>query len=544
MDGAVKELLNKLKDAIETLHKIKVEKKWKKDKEDLIAGLNVTYNKYKHLQPSDKHSNGLAAPGNDDDGGEVYDDVARSDNMGGGDVYDDVSTQQLPNPPQENQELYDDTALQPEPPQEDYNDVQVSQPAKEIAIRPVACEDLRDAAMFDFLELKKKNILAGAWQRRWYVLHKSILYVYDSSKDKKQKDAFVVTHYVFECRSDITKETKRKDRCFELRNPQTGKSFEFCASDKDHLNKWKAAFDQASKISPSPSHDRMSLPEVPAPAPSPTHSDKKINKMKFGFSTITKKIGMGSNKPVAPSTSDEIYDDTAADAVPAIQGDELYTDTAEGHSNYDDTATMAKPPMIEPEAIYDDTDEVNDRQLPPIPALPTSAKSMSLPPPPPAAQSPGFDSSTTPSRPVKSPSSSSGFRPPLPSVNDRESGSGTYRGKRTSHSNEEGVSGSGTFKGSRGSIPSERDLPPPPPSNIDPPANEAPGSGDGEADYVNLYQGLWDCMAEADDELAFKRGEIVHIISRDYESYGWWIGKKDGVVGLVPKEYLMEAYEI
>lgn len=60
----------------------------------------------------------------------------------------------------------------------------------------------------------------------------------------------------------------------------------------------------------------------------------------------------------------------------------------------------------------------------------------------------------------------------------------------------------------------------------------------------DLYVGLWDCRAEAADELNFKRGDIVKVISKDYDEYHWWVGEISGHVGLVPKQYLMEAYEM
>ncbi|KAK2820707.1 hypothetical protein Q5P01_023666, partial [Channa striata] len=34
------------------------------------------------------------------------------------------------------------------------------------------------------------------------------------------------------------------------------------------------------------------------------------------------------------------------------------------------------------------------------------------------------------------------------------------------------------------------------------------------SDYANYYQGLWDCQADEPDELAFKRGDLIYIISK------------------------------
>uniref|UniRef100_UPI00398F184A src kinase-associated phosphoprotein 1 isoform X1 n=2 Tax=Pristiophorus japonicus TaxID=55135 RepID=UPI00398F184A len=68
--------------------------------------------------------------------------------------------------------------------------------------------------------------------------------------------------------------------------------------------------------------------------------------------------------------------------------------------------------------------------------------------------------------------------------------------------------------------------------------------GDTGVDYASFYQGLWDCSSEEADELSFKRGDLIHILSKDYNPYGWWVGEMKGVIGIVPKDYLMEAYEM
>ncbi|XP_053118648.1 src kinase-associated phosphoprotein 1 [Hemicordylus capensis] len=62
--------------------------------------------------------------------------------------------------------------------------------------------------------------------------------------------------------------------------------------------------------------------------------------------------------------------------------------------------------------------------------------------------------------------------------------------------------------------------------------------------YANYYQGLWDCSGSQPDELSFQRGDLIYIISKEYNMYGWWVGELDSVVGIVPKEYLMPAYEV
>lgn len=61
-------------------------------------------------------------------------------------------------------------------------------------------------------------------------------------------------------------------------------------------------------------------------------------------------------------------------------------------------------------------------------------------------------------------------------------------------------------------------------------------------DYANMFYGLWDCQASKDHELAFKAGQIIHVVERKYEQSGWLTAVLDGKVGLVPACYLTPAY--
>ncbi|GIY95455.1 src kinase-associated phosphoprotein 2 [Caerostris extrusa] len=61
--------------------------------------------------------------------------------------------------------------------------------------------------------------------------------------------------------------------------------------------------------------------------------------------------------------------------------------------------------------------------------------------------------------------------------------------------------------------------------------------------YSDLYVGLWDCSGADDTELSFYRGDLIHVVSKEYDSFAWWIGELQGKIGFVPKSYLMEAYE-
>lgn len=87
---------------------------------------------------------------------------------------------------------------------------------------------------------------------------------------------------------------------------------------------------------------------------------------------------------------------------------------------------------------------------------------------------------------------------------------------------------------------------PPVPARVD----EAPPTPTEEKtnhiNYANVYQALWDCATNESDELGFRRGDLIYIYEKPHVD--WWIGslfKPQGFnVGLVPKDYVMEAYEI
>ena len=59
-----------------------------------------------------------------------------------------------------------------------------------------------------------------------------------------------------------------------------------------------------------------------------------------------------------------------------------------------------------------------------------------------------------------------------------------------------------------------------------------------------MYYGRWDSAANDGRELAFRRGDLVTVVSRQFDEFGWWVGSLDGNVGLVPRDYLTPAYEL
>uniref|UniRef100_A0A8C9EVW0 Src kinase-associated phosphoprotein 1 n=1 Tax=Pavo cristatus TaxID=9049 RepID=A0A8C9EVW0_PAVCR len=68
--------------------------------------------------------------------------------------------------------------------------------------------------------------------------------------------------------------------------------------------------------------------------------------------------------------------------------------------------------------------------------------------------------------------------------------------------------------------------------------------GSSRRDYANYYQGVWDCSGEHPNELSFHRGDLIYILSKEYNMYGWWVGELNSTVGIVPKNYLAAAYDL
>lgn len=73
-------------------------------------------------------------------------------------------------------------------------------------------------------------------------------------------------------------------------------------------------------------------------------------------------------------------------------------------------------------------------------------------------------------------------------------------------------------------------------------SDEKSGKQAWSSEYSNYYQGLWDCQGDESDELTFQRGDLIYIISKEYNIHGWWVGELNGTVGIVPKDFLQPAY--
>lgn len=56
----------------------------------------------------------------------------------------------------------------------------------------------------------------------------------------------------------------------------------------------------------------------------------------------------------------------------------------------------------------------------------------------------------------------------------------------------------------------------------------------------SIYMGMYDCENEAEQELAFNRGDIMYILEK--VNVDWWLAFLDGKIGLVPSNHLTTAF--
>lgn len=83
-------------------------------------------------------------------------------------------------------------------------------------------------------------------------------------------------------------------------------------------------------------------------------------------------------------------------------------------------------------------------------------------------------------------------------------------------------------------------------SKAPPPAPPEEEGEKQEIDYGSIYQALWDCKPDAEDELEFCRGDLLYIYEKPHSD--WWIGSKYKPQGyetrLIPTNYLTQAFDL
>ncbi|XP_022084683.1 src kinase-associated phosphoprotein 2-B-like [Acanthaster planci] len=392
-------------------------------------------------------------------------------------------------------------------------------PYGDVKVDPIAASDLTSPSKEGYLDKKRKEGQFGlqSWQKRYCIIKGNILYYYKKKTDKEQCNQIVLTGYQGREAPEFERKNKRKDLLFEVVCPAK-RSYQFIAQNKKDLQEWIKAISVASKLGPS------SVDPLAKSTPNNSGGSEDLS---------------------------EEYDDTSAPGPSCEVNDDDYGDTYEDLDAYQATkmggpvAPVAEPPAgageneedVEPidEEIYED---VPQAELPPPAPMPEripkpSAANKPLPPEPPQSESPPpIPTSHRPVPPPSVPIDTQPARPYSPHMHIK-----TYPGKNIKNVAKPAL---GMSKPAIASTPA-----PPVPSRAaneiaDLPIRKEPW----EEDYANIYIGLWDCMADDQDELEFRRGEMVHIISKEYDTFSWWIGERNNKVGLVPKDYLMKAYMI
>lgn len=61
--------------------------------------------------------------------------------------------------------------------------------------------------------------------------------------------------------------------------------------------------------------------------------------------------------------------------------------------------------------------------------------------------------------------------------------------------------------------------------------------------YLAMYFSRWDYSAQGSDELTVQRGDLIHIVDKTFDKESWWTGEFNGKTGLIPKDYLVPAYQ-
>ncbi|CAH1241062.1 SKAP2 [Branchiostoma lanceolatum] len=494
----LKKTLSEVEQFLEKLGKEKLGKDAKKKREDILSQL-------KHLQES---------KGSDDDSGDVYEQTQDEE------TYEDVTSMRS------SDDRSQSTSSLTEGPYGDVDDT----------IPIIPAPNLLEPDFAAYMEKKRKEgpLKLSAWQRRWVVVKDNIMFYYEKHTDKKQRGAVRLEGYEIKKADDLDTapkvDRKKKDLYFQL--AKTGLRV-YQGSKKDPKSRGE---EEILKFIASNQED-----------------------LKFMVHTIHK-INPPTSKP-QDIEADDVYEDaTSARAeeenpyevtdgkteepkVEEIIEEDVYDDTMSPEDIYDDTLSPYEPAAPKPaeteqepdldEDVYEDTMSASQTpSLPPRPVetphnKPTPSK-RDLPPPPPDP----VDDSTS----VDQPPASRRELPPPPE--------------------------DGSSSGDKPPVLPKRELPPPPTADSPPPSparRELPSPPSQqnhtppptkitvplpENDLPNMYMALWDCSADTVQDLAFKRGDLIQVVSREYESFSWWVGFMDGKVGLVPKDYLMQAYEL
>lgn len=437
-------------------------------------------------------------------------------------------------------------------------------------------EKVQGVIITGFLNKRRKEgkvYLGSKFQKRFCVVRNHAMYYFKDKKANKQQGHILLPGYKVQL-------ANKRGREFHLTHSGGQRTYQFETNSKEETEKWIKAIQRACDA-PLSEHQRAKLEELRN-----RHTAGDDDSLHYVDASL---------KNEAVEEEDEVYDDTQEDLYEAV---ETVQSPVSNHPSpgplrevvdyeVSPTAVPSKqaPLPLFPgenktvEPIQEEEYELPEASAPPprpsktepMPPIPSEDKPPEIPPPRPSKGQPSAPP-VPPARPVpqqddmyevaepNAPDNTSDLPPPPPPVSVEEN----YEvadtqapapppmrpPKRPQPQIPQPpvippVESPAEKAPERPSKPAAKSQPPAPKPKDEPPPSPKEVQTI-EINYANIYQALWTCEADDKDELAFRRGDLIYIYEKPHND--WWIGslfKPQGYsVGLVPKKYVMEAYEM
>lgn len=347
-----------------------------------------------------------------------------------------------------------------------------------------AAAELQNAFFAGNLEKKQRKgtgLFASAkLQTRWCVIHNGNFYYYVRNDDKKQCGCFKLEGYQFRNNPDITKQKKDKELAFELYSE-----------------------DKSKRVYQFVASNKADYENV------------KTAVMCGGILTEDDVYDQVGGEEPPPPAEEEYVEDVGVGAAP-IEPSEVYEDPDSAPPPTEPVPQSTPPPPV-PRGPANKSSSA----LPPLPATPVPTKHAETPLPEPPAEDQEELYEEASSSSFVPPDKSSEEPPPPPPPPTR-----------------------GLPHLPHSESPATRRLPPTP---VEPPKKKKIKLNitcKPDEDFENKYFGKWDCKGDNPQELSFRKGDIIYILSREFDEKSWWIGELNGKFGLVPKTYLTPAYTL
>lgn len=422
-------------------------------------------------------------------------------------------------------------------------------------------EDVKDVIKEGMLKKLRKEgriYLGSRYQKRYCMLRNHVLYYFKEKKALKQQGHILLPGYE-------AKLANKRGQEFILTHREGYRSFQFETSSKEETEEWLAAIRKAANA-PLSAHNNAELEKLRSKNSS--GDDDSLHYVDAGLNKSnveeqTEDIGGGQVEEVYDDTGEELYEEVGKGQAPNSSEQPSPQLTSNGMTGSITTSPAAPPPLelptpprpskSQPEVPQGGTPPAPPAPRRPKPALPPTpvqediyedtVDSSNLPPPPEELENyEAFepqDPEPAPA-PTPAPAAAPAPAPVPPGVPVRPP-----KRKKSQRSSDAEQAVEQEKVPDRPAKPGTKPVPPVP-ARVD----EAPPTPTevktNPINYANVYQALWDCATNETDELGFRRGDLIYIYEKPHVD--WWIGslfKPQGFnVGLVPKDYVMEAYEI